>query len=488
VNDVISILCAAWLSVGAAVQDPGPGGAVAANGAEPADEHVRLLVSSDPPSPFLSEPFTLRLELLVERSFLDERVIAPSLRVLDVPALLWTGLADGTDRDGRAADDGLVRLPNENDDARLSIALDGVTALARREADRELGGATWAAFVVEMDFRAGDIDALAQLAPRAELATSDHFRTDLFGERVPLDRRAVLVRAAGEWRPTLRPLPKDGAPPGFEGVVGAFELEGGAVRPGEVEVDATFEVDLRVVGARSLDLVRRAPPRPVDDPNVHLLGVRERTQSAALELTYEFVAVAAGPARPLRFELDLFEPGVGYRTLEASVRMPTVLAGPDGAGGTSAFDERAAAASGDGHDAGTAEDDDVRLALIAAAAAAALLVLGGLLVRRERSRRSAVDPRVLAAEEAARAASGAWPALGVYVRTRLDLPAAAEQGRGVAVALVGAGVEAELARRVEDGLGAATAARFSGAPAPAGGDALLDELRRALAASSASAN
>ncbi|QDU85055.1 hypothetical protein Pla163_21800 [Planctomycetes bacterium Pla163] len=472
------MLCALWLWTGVATQDPGPGGASAEN------EHVRLLASLDPAEPFVFEPFTLRLELLVERSFLDERVIAPSLRVLDVPALVWTGVGDAVGLDGRADGGELVRLPSESDEARLSIALDGVTASARRDADRELDGATWAVFAVELELRADGPAALADLAPRAELAVADHFRTDLFGERVPLDRRAVLVRADAAWRPLLRPLPTDGAPLGFEGVVGAFELEGGDVRPGEVEVDAKFEVGLRVVGERNLDLVRRAPPRPVDDTDVHFLGVRARTESDALELTYEFVAVAAGPRRPLEFELDLFEPGAGYRTLAASVQMPVVLPGPNGAGGADVPGARDAEVPAEHHGSEPAGDDDGPFALLAVAAFG-LLVVAGVLVARARSRRTPVDPRVLAADEAARAANGAWPALGAYVRTRLDLPAAAEQGHGVALALVGAGVEVELAQRVEDGLGAATAARFSGARVPDGGEALLDAVRRALAGADA---
>lgn len=458
------------------------------------DDHLRLVPSLDPAVPFVLEPFTLRLELLVERAFLDERVIAPSLRALDVPALLWTGLGDGAGSSGGSNDvlnrdpsgSGIVRLPAAGHDARLSVALDGVTGLARRDPDREIDGALWAVFAVELQLRADRPDALAALAPRAQLATAEQFRTDLFGERLPLDRRDLEVRADADWRPELRALPTQGAPAGFEGVVGEFELDVADVRPMEVAVNDAFEVDLHVRGERNLDLVRVSPPRSGADPSYHLLGVRARALPQVLEFTYEFVALGSGSASGPRFELDVFEPGVGYRTLAVTAKAPSVLADTGGdpdrsvSTASSGLAEARDAHSSETEEAGASTHvDPARIALLAAVLA--IFVGGGAwLVLRTRSRRAAGDPLAAEAEALARAASGPWRALGAFVRTRLALPAAAEQGDGVAAALVGAGVAAQLAQRVEVGLTTATAARFSQAPLPTGGGDLLEAVRLAL--------
>lgn len=416
---------------------------------------VRLRASTEPARPYVHQAFTLRLEIEVDADFARDHLAPPSARRLDVPFLVWTQ----RERGGAAGIELLTARPGP--EATLSIAVDGRTgraALARAGAVMR--------YALDLRLRATRTDA--RLAPRVELVWAERFETDLFGGRRPIGPQRASI--AADWEGLdLRELPSAGAPPGFEGLVGAFELTAVSHAPERVRAGDGFEVRVVVRGDAEPERLAERAPRLVRERGYHALGALAEPLADGCAHLFEVVAVPSGAPAELAFELDVFEPDTGYRTLRVELDQPERV------------DLRIAAgaltdgpAHGEGAGAGAQDVDGRWLWPSAIAAASALLAIAFLL--HHRRRRPSADPVRERARDAARAATDPWAGLVAYLAVRPGVPPGTADGAGLQRALVEAGVERDLAARVERGVRAATAARFGGGRAPDGARDLLSEL------------
>ena len=439
---------------------------------EPWRDAVRARAWTQPSQPFVGQPFTLFVEVEVDDAFARAGLVQPSARALDVPLLVWSGV--DAERDDLVALDRVPAL----DGASASIAFDGVTARSRVEvapgASRDASplGQT-RPVVVERSTTARAFVARtpdAQFAPLVEFAWARRFETDLFGDRRPVEvERESLALALEDF--AVRALPDEGRPPGFDGPVGAFELDAEAVAlPATLREGDAFEVVVVVRGGTDAWRDGGRGPRLVEGRGYHARGVLEEPRDDGRALRFELVAVPTAQEPLLGFRFDAFDPERGYRTLAVDLEQPERI---DLALAATRSATRSAAPST------ASEDDASALVRWLVPVGAAFVVFAFALVVRRRARAS-VDPSRAAARAAAAGANEPWSALVAYLLVRPGVPPGTVDGSGLATALERAGLDAELAQRVEAGVRAFTATRFGGDAPPAGAKALLDEVEGAL--------
>ncbi len=159
--------------------------------------------------------------------------------------------------------------------------------------------------------------ALEQLEVNCEIVAGRRSRS-LFGFD-PFDTQQVTVRS-GDIEIEVKPLPA-GAPKGFGGAVGQFEMRAEAI-PGTVKAGDPVAVKVVVQGAGNLHAIAE-PARPERsgfkfyDPKTNLETRKQGTRISG-QKTFEYVAIPqkAGQVILPPFTLAYFDPGQGrYKTV-----------------------------------------------------------------------------------------------------------------------------------------------------------------------------
>ena len=159
--------------------------------------------------------------------------------------------------------------------------------------------------------------ALEQLEVNCEIVAGRRSRS-LFGFD-PFDTQQVTVRS-GDIEIEVKPLPA-GAPKGFGGAVGQFEMRAEAI-PGMVKAGDPVAVKVVVQGAGNLHAIAE-PARPERsgfkfyDPKTNLETRKQGTRISG-QKTFEYVAIPqkAGQVILPPFTLAYFDPGQGrYKTV-----------------------------------------------------------------------------------------------------------------------------------------------------------------------------
>lgn len=256
---------------------------------------------------YVGQTIGLALRFGFEREFLDQRLVQPYQRQLDVPARLELPWIDGTDC-------AVVLPPESGAGPTFALGDDVVTADGATTLERE--GLTFAVVTYERHLVptcAGEL-ILPGGALRYTFASS--FSEGVFDERVPTDPLDAVVHGAG-LRLVVVPLPEEGRPLGFTGAVGRFSLTARLDRP-RVAAGESFELQLTIDAEAGGDPARFALPR-FDG----LAAFTERgridssdgpTRVVTIDLATDDPSVREVPALALPF----FDPRVpGYRSAES---------------------------------------------------------------------------------------------------------------------------------------------------------------------------
>ncbi len=155
----------------------------------------------------------------------------------------------------------------------------------------------------------------------ARFATTSAFREDLVRGSVPVDRSEGDARGDGATLPVL-PLPEEGQPIGFEGAVGAMELEV-SVAPNRVRVGETLRLRVSLLGG-SLNS-GRAEPRLEAVRGLRVVGERSEGiwggQRVGRTFWYDLEATSTAPTATPEVTLVTFDPELeppAYRTLRGA--------------------------------------------------------------------------------------------------------------------------------------------------------------------------
>jgi hypothetical protein len=197
-----------------------------------------LEVASERGAGYVGEAVRVRLRFGFEEGFLDERVIQPFRRALDVPAQIEAPWLDALP--------GARVLPERADSGGASVALNDRVAAAHRADSIERDGARYRVFELERAFVLDAPGELSLAAPVLRFAYATSFEDDLVAGRMPKDRRDETISGRALVLP-IRPLP-DGAPSGFTGAVGRYTASASAA-PTEVDAGASVQLTLELACA-----------------------------------------------------------------------------------------------------------------------------------------------------------------------------------------------------------------------------------------------
>lgn len=392
----------------------------------------------------------------LEERFLAERLVQPFRRELDVPVrLLLPGLAE----------DECLRATPAQPDRGLEFGLDEAVGHVREIESLERDGVRLRVFEHELELRPSCVGEFALPAPQLVLTTAESFRTDIFGNRTPVEP-IELVRTGTQAALHVRALPEESRPEGFSGGVGTFALSA-AVRSERVTLGQGFLFDLIVEGHGDLDAIE--PPRLEGLTGLRVRGQLENLEPERLTWTYELVPASDAVRAVPGIELSVFDPEAGaWRTL-VSPAVPIEVLSPE-----------PETDSADGAPAATTTRTS-RLAWLALPALAL-----ALLWWRRRPPRSGPSPALARAHAAHVALTGA-PGDGLarytaFLAAFLDCAPPAVVGARLAERLLAAGAPDGLARRLARHHDELTGVRYGGRAAGPDGEAeaLADELLAAL--------
>lgn len=330
-----------------------------------AEGSLRLSVEPERNPVYAGELVRLSLWLEVERELLEEHMIQPFRRELDLPVQVQAGWLDA-----------LVPVADELDVGTKSLALGGSIVAARDDVAR--GGPGRTAAVVERALLVEREGALVLDGPTVLFATTDGFREDLVQGRVPNERVDALVRADDLTLEVL-PLPEEGRPFAFTGAVGRFELRAEA-ESRRVTVGESLRLTVVIEGDG--DLRGFAPPS-LPEADVEVRGTLDEIEAGRRILRYDIAPRSTRVDVLPAVELSYFDPlDAAYRT--AASEPITIYVDERRAGASEG--EGASSGTSQAHEDPPAETGPPRPVVFAVVGGALAMALAIGLSRRSRTR------------------------------------------------------------------------------------------------------
>lgn len=388
-----------------------------------------------PPTPWVGQSVTLRVEVGIERSALEERLVPLFPRPLDLPVqLTFEGLED--------VSAGCL-APYERQ-GEVELVVGDAPAPARGLGEVRRDGRSYVAVELERRWTPTRPGRVRLPGPRLAFATASGFREDLVHGRVPLDREDAFVRAAS-LELEVRDVPEAGRPLDFGGAVGSFQLRARA-EPRRLSAGEAVRLVVEVEGEGELGSTLATWPEDV--PGFRVRGRRVEGRALILELVPE----ALGPAEVPPLDLVHFDPDRAEFVRASTEPIPLeVRRAPDLAPPVPGRE-----------DPPPEEPPPAARAWVLVAAVA--LVVGVYLWRRRAGRpRSDPDPDLERARAALEAGEDPHAVLVGYLAGRLGCESAGVVGPRLEERLVAAGVDRAAATRVVAVLQEQERARFGGA-------------------------
>lgn len=262
-------------------------------------QHLEAALRAEPPVVLVEQPFVLVLDLWVDEDALRSQLVQLSAAQLDVPVDLrvpWLG--------GQDAIEVLAEAPGGAPFA--TVALNGARGQLTQLGSVERGGRLHRHYELRRQFVSPRPQEL-RFDTELRYASTSGFEPRLFGDPVPLDRRAHSL-ALEPVQLVVQPWPEAGRPADFAGAVGRFELAAGLLA--EADNDGVLSLWLEVRGTGNL--ARMEAPL-IAPPGFHVLGWLEPpSQVPAQNLRrfhYELSPLDGAPTRITGLELAYLDPG-----------------------------------------------------------------------------------------------------------------------------------------------------------------------------------
>ena len=400
----------------------------------------------------------VRLEIRVgyDAAYFDAHVLQPFQRELDVPveiAVPWLA--------GRAVT--RTEFPTRT----LAVAMNGESWVFQQGHVTEARGQR--SFEVVRTPLTFPVATAEEIDPSAEIrfTYADEFREDFVEGRVAVNPQLATIRCAGELIRVL-PLPDEGRPAEFSGVVGTCTIEArlddsvSAAR-GLVHVAVTVRADVPFAPDRM--------PVLTGIDGVHVGGVRKSTEEGGMRGNW-FAVTAHHELKVLDPELRAI-PAIAFTFFDpVAAEYRTVRTDPVPLPASVIAEVTPESSSGADVSAGgelDAESGGAGLLVVCGVLAMVLLLVGGVVVRRRSSShdesKSALD-RAAAAARAELEVPGAdaGDVLAAYLAQHLGCAPAAVVSPDLSRRLQAAGFDAERAQRTAALLERLVSARYGGAP------------------------
>ncbi|MCR9247833.1 MAG: BatD family protein [bacterium] len=272
---------------------------------------VTLTVHSGAPG-LVGQPVTVAVRFTIDRDFLQQQAVPLLQRAVDLPVQLvlpWTRDAAG-----------------EPDRAFAFVAGTGPSVAVGDRVIRTFGGEAGeregravSSYEVRLTWTASAVGGRECAGTVLRFAFASAFEETLLGGRQPVDRQTAEIMAAPfELRAGELPA---GAPPGFAGAIGEFEVAA-SVSAGEIELGDELQLTLTVRGRGNLRTFG-APERPTLDGLV-VQGMVEREAADARVFVFDVLALRVGKAS-LALQLPTFSPAANdWRTVKTAAVPITV--------------------------------------------------------------------------------------------------------------------------------------------------------------------
>lgn len=424
---------------------------VAAEDGLPPEALVQVAIEGPAGPVYVHQPFTLTLRVQVDEEGFDRHVVPLFRRAMDVPIQVLASALEP--RDGLRLLGGAEAAEAPGPTFALGdrvVAADRVGHATTPEGRRRTVLELRRSFVAD---RAG---AYTFPAPSVRLAYAERVERDFLGNRIATTSRPVVVEGA----PTeleVRALPEAGRPPGFVDAVGAFEVDARRLEA----APPTVRLRLAIRGRGNLaDLT----PPPLDGlEGFRLLGLRDETRNGERTLTADLVETGETATEIPPVPFAFFDPYATPPTFRVVETPPLPLAA-----GPELPPEPKANAVPEFERFGPA----VALALLILVVVLFFLLWRG---RAPEAPRSTLEPAIDAArlrgareamqqalEDPGRDLETVWVEL---LAAWLGVPPPAVIDAELAARLEDAGLDSEVARRVERSVVALVASRYGGTAA-----------------------
>lgn len=433
-----------------------------------ARQAVRVELDVQPEEAFVHQVVTMRVRLLIEPSFLAERLVPLFRRALDLPVQLAAESA--------RIPAGTRSAPDVEDAAEVppgvTLALGDTVVHAVRAPDAVRDGRTFAVFVLERRFSADAPGVLDIPAARLRVRHATRFADDLLRGRVPEDARTLEIASPARSCRVL-PFPEADRPAGFAGAVGRFTLHA-ELSASRVVAGRSVRLLLRIDAGDDTDVSRFPAPeleRALGDFTV--LGRLDAQDGNTRTLQYDLAPRATGALVVPALAFPVLDPGPPARYRELSTPALTLDVVPDG-------DGAASGRVGDGAHRDAPAWRPVRAGRHAPRHPSAALAVGtalgpwlaafGLAAWRRARERVRRDPEGMRARAAAASfaahvarAGDEWPDAWIeYLAARLRCSRAAVVTPHLDARLRDAGVPSDVAADALRIVDAAVAARYGG--------------------------
>lgn len=248
------------------------------------DPRVSLSVRAAKDEWFAGEAIELDFRISIDRAFVNENMVQPFARRLDVPVRLSASWLD--DLPG-ASTGSWARLPASSTGSTL-VVNDGVLEAARAVDDLTGAGRTSVIDLVRTCF-ATSPGELAIPAARLEFAYATRFEDDVLSGRVAKDRIDAFV-ASRPLALKIVPLPEKDRPPEFSGAVGRFSIAA-ELDKRVLELGDSLKLVLRIEGEGNTDAFAAPELRELTAFNVR--GILDAKGVARRVITYDIAPIDA---------------------------------------------------------------------------------------------------------------------------------------------------------------------------------------------------
>jgi hypothetical protein len=293
------------------------------------DPRVSLTAETAHDTYFAGEAILVRLRVAIDRSFLQQNMVQPYARQLDVPVRLHAAWLD--DLPGASA------LDNEAEPrigARSSFVLNDGVSMAWNVGEEIAIGRKLTVFEIERTYIAKSGGELAVPEALLYFAYATKFDQDPLSGRIAKDRIDAFVKSHSLALKIL-PLPEKGRPSDFTGAVGRYSLDAEVDRH-SVAVGDSIKLTLHLTGEGNIAFFPAPTLRELSAFDVR--GITEDHGWHWRAITYDISPSVPGAIEigPIAFTyFDPTPPGMytlsQAKPIHIDVRRATKAPGPDGA-------------------------------------------------------------------------------------------------------------------------------------------------------------
>ncbi len=263
---------------------------------------ARFSVTSDRSTFFVGEVLTLYINIAIDETFVQTRMVQPFRRRLDLPLRIDASWLK--DLPGSTALPKGMELPTPKG-KKLSLVVNGQKSsaeLMRRETNAQ--GKPQLFAQVRRYFVLAKAGEMTIASAHMHFSHASEFKQGFLRERIPVSARAE-TRQSSPLTLRIRALPTEKRPNDFSGAIGQIQMSA-SVTPLSLDLGQNQKLTLTVSGKSPLS--RFTPPSLGNLPDVHVVGRIEKRSLRQVILTYELRPLVDSLKKVPSIRLSYFDP------------------------------------------------------------------------------------------------------------------------------------------------------------------------------------